>query len=265
MSLLLAGLGIVLSFWLGMARRVFVTAAPGSVGVSPSRVAHLAAVSDRSWTRPRLLRGPFRMATVCALLTWGVAVGIRAIQSQPGIPPAQTIAAPTSATGAEFYLRRGEDSASSHEYDRAITDYTAAIELKPAYAEAYNDRGFARYLKGDFDRAIADYTRAIELRPDYAQAYNSRGVIYMGGGYGRAKAVADFDRAIALKPDFWYAHINRANARMLRHPWLALSDFHRAGMYPERRVAMFGGALLAVGAAIVVARRKRGRVASGSV
>jgi hypothetical protein len=46
----------------------------------------------------------------------------------------------------------------------------------------------------------------------------------------------DFDRAIELKPDFRYAYINRANARLLRHPLLALQDFHRAGMRPERTV-----------------------------
>ncbi len=49
----------------------------------------------------------------------------------------------------------------------------------------------------------------------------------MQGGYGAAKSVPDFDRAIALKPDFRYAYINRANARFMRHPWLAIADFHQ--------------------------------------
>jgi tetratricopeptide (TPR) repeat protein len=99
-------------------------------------------------------------------------------------------------------------------------------------------RGYAHYLKGDAERAIADYTRAIELRPNYPNAYNSCGVAYMAHGYGAARSVPDFDRAIALKPDFRYAYINRANARLTSHPWLALQDFHRAGMYPERKVAI---------------------------
>ena len=147
----------------------------------------------------------------------------------------------------------------------AIADYNTAIQLKPDYAEAYNNRGFAYYLKGDAERAIADYTRAIALRPNYPKAYNSRGVVYMAHGYGRAKAVADFDRAIALKPDFRYAYINRANARLLRHPWLVLDDFHRAGMYPERRVAMLGGAILAAVAGITLVRRVRVRRGRDSV
>ena len=188
----------------------------------------------------------------------------RADQFQSSVPAHQRIAVPDSAQSAEFYLKRGEDFSGAHQYDRAIADYTTAIQLKPDYAEAYNDRGFAYYLKGDAERAIADYTRAIELRPNYPKAYNSRGVAYMAHGYGAAKSVPDFDRAIALKPDFRYAYINRANARLASHPWLALQDFHRAGMYPERTVAMLGGAVLVMIVGIAWIRRRRFPRASGA-
>ena len=201
----------------------------------------------------------FRLVAAAALLAWAVPAGTLAAQSHTAVRSRQTIAPPTASSDAAFYLRRGEDFSSEHDDDRAIADYSSAIRLKPDYAEAYNDRGFAYYLKGDAERAIADYTRAIALRPDYPKAYNSRGVVYMAHGYERAKAVADFDRAIGLKPDFRYAYINRANARLLRHPWLALDDFHRAGMHPERLVAVFGGAILAAVAGIVLVRRVRVR------
>jgi hypothetical protein len=52
-------------------------------------------------------------------------------------------------------------------------------------------------------------------------------------------------------------YLNRANATLFRHPSLALGDFHRAGMYPERLAAMLGGAALSVVAGIALARRKR--------
>ena len=182
-----------------------------------------------------------------------------AVQSTASTQLAQASAAPQSVDEPEFYLKRGETLSSSHEYDRAIADYTTAIHLKPDYAEAYNDRGFAYYLKGDGERAIADFTRAIELRPNYPKAYNSRGVAYMSHGYGAAKSVPDFDRAIALKPDFRYAYINRANARLLSHPSLALQDFHRAGMYPERTVAKVGLTILALIIGIAWIRRMRAR------
>ena len=167
-------------------------------------------------------------------------------------------------SGAEFFLKRGEFFSAARAYNAAIEEYSAAIELKPDYAAAYNNRGFAYYLKGDAERAIADYTRAIELRPNYPKAYNSRGVAYMSGGYGAAKSVRDFDRAIELKPDFRYAYINRANARLTSHPWLALQDFHRAGMYPERTVAALGGGgVMIIILGIAWIRRVRVRKASG--
>ena len=197
--------------------------------------------------------------TLLVAAAFGIIV---AFQSQTVPPRSQTIAPPGSTAGAEFFLKRGEDFSGTHEYDRAIADYTTAIQLKPDYAEAYNDRGFAYYLKGDGERAIADYTRAIELRPNYPTAYNSRGVAYMSHGYGAAKSVPDFDRAIALQPDFRYAYINRANARLASHPWLALQDFHRAGMHPERTFAIVVGAVSMMIVGIVWIRRRR-RGASG--
>ena len=242
--LLVAALGIIVWRWLRVPRPVFV--APAFVGAS---------VCDRSVRRPT--SGRLRIAIASAVLACGLAAGTLAIQSHTGGSSAQVIAAPGSEAGAAFYLKRGEDFSGAKQYDRAIADYTTAIQLKPDYAEAYNDRGFAYYLKGDAERAIADYTRAIALRPNYPMAYNSRGVVYMSHGYGAAKSVPDFDRAIALKPDFRYAYINRANARLFSHPWLALQDFHRAGMYPERTVAMLGGAVLVMMAGIVWIRRRR--------
>jgi len=198
------------------------------------------------------------IGAVLGILVWLLSLSVVAAQSG-------SVAVTGSLTDAEAYLKRGEAAADAHQYDQAIADYTLAIRLKPDYAEAYNDRGFAYYLKGDGERAIADYTRAIELRPNYPKAYNSRGVAYMSHGYGAAKSVPDFDRAIALKPDFRYAYINRANARLSSHPWLALQDFHRAGMYPELTVAMLGGAILLTVAGIFVVWRARIRGARRSV
>ena len=42
-------------------------------------------------------------------------------------------------------------------------------------AESYNNRGNAWYQKGDYDRAIANYSNAIEINPSFAVAYGNRG------------------------------------------------------------------------------------------
>jgi tetratricopeptide (TPR) repeat protein len=49
------------------------------------------------------------------------------------------------------------------EIDKAIADYTHAIELNPRYAAAYNSRSKAFAAKGELDRADADHKKAVEI------------------------------------------------------------------------------------------------------
>ena len=101
--------------------------------------------------------------------------------------------------------------------------------------------------------------------PPAAVAGSGRAFLTDGShGYGAAKSVPDFDRAIELKPDFRYAYINRANARLVSHPWLALQDFHHVGMYPERTAAKIGGVIFVMIVGISWIRRRRVRDVSGA-
>ena len=66
-------------------------------------------------------------------------------------------------TLAVAYHRRGIAYAAKRDFDRAIADYTKAIEIDPEHVGAYNDRGLAYTNKSDYQRAIADVTKAVEL------------------------------------------------------------------------------------------------------
>jgi tetratricopeptide (TPR) repeat protein len=57
------------------------------------------------------------------------------------------------------------------QYDKAISDYTKAIELNPKHADTYYSRGLAYNKMGQYDKAISDYTKAIELNPKHAGAH----------------------------------------------------------------------------------------------
>ncbi len=62
---------------------------------------------------------------------------------------------------------------------------------------AYFNRGNAYDDLGQYQRAIQDYTRAIQLDPDLAQAYYNRGIVYYNlGEYQRA--IQDYDKACSL-------------------------------------------------------------------
>ena len=67
-------------------------------------------------------------------------------------------------------------------------------------AIAYSERGTAYDDKGDRDRAIADYSNAIQIKPDYDIAYYNRGNAYRDQG-DLDRAIADYSEAIRIKPD----------------------------------------------------------------
>src|SRR5690348_6049483 len=56
------------------------------------------------------------------------------------------------------------------------------IQRDPHDAAAYYNRAVAYGLTGDLDRAIADYTKAIEIKPNNATAYENRGRAYASKG-----------------------------------------------------------------------------------
>jgi tetratricopeptide (TPR) repeat protein len=112
--------------------------------------------------------------------------------------------------GAAFY-NRGIEWGDRRDFDRAISDYSEAVRLKPNYPEAFNNRGEAYRNKGDFDRALADYNEALRLNPGYWIAYSNRGIVWRTrGDYDRA--IADYNEAIRLNPQYAIAYNNRGIA-----------------------------------------------------
>jgi tetratricopeptide (TPR) repeat protein len=69
------------------------------------------------------------------------------------------------ALGALYYIR-GNRWLDMVEYDRAIADYTQAIQLgSPQDADAFNNRGVALLKKGEKGRAADDFKEAARLDP----------------------------------------------------------------------------------------------------
>lgn len=96
-----------------------------------------------------------------------------------------------------FYNRGLNDLASfggNVNYDRAIANFTKAIELYPDFASALHSRANAYYEIADYTRAIADYTQTIKLNPDSSYSYWGRGAAY--GKIGNRER-ADDDYAMA--------------------------------------------------------------------
>lgn len=88
------------------------------------------------------------------------------------------------------------------EYDAALADFEAALELISDFPEAYINRGNAYFYTGQVERAIADYNRAIARRSAKRHtAYFNRGLANESRKQLDA-AFEDFVRANELKPDW---------------------------------------------------------------
>ena len=152
------------------------------------------------------------------------------------------------------FFKRGEIYIDQSEFDKAISDFTNAIELQPNthndlflffydkkrggfYKRVklkskyflYQKRGIAHHGKRDYDAAISDFTKAIELNPKDDESFYLRGKSYISKG-DNYLSIADFTRAIDLKPEQSYLllTIRGATYSNLNDLDRAVADFTKA-------------------------------------
>ena len=99
---------------------------------------------------------------------------------------------------AHFY--RGVAYNHTNEHDKAITDLSEAVKLRPKFSRAWYQRGNAYSDKSMFDLAIGDYDHVIALKPKYARAFTNRCRARAMTGKELDKALSDCNQALTLKP-----------------------------------------------------------------
>jgi Tfp pilus assembly protein PilF len=113
---------------------------------------------------------------------------------------------------ADAFCNRGNARFDKGDLDGALQDYNEALKLEPDYADVFNNRGNARRAKGDLEGALQDCSEAIRLKPDHAMAFYNRAIARRAKG-DLEGALRDYSEAIRLKPDDADAFCNRGNAR----------------------------------------------------
>jgi len=114
---------------------------------------------------------------------------------------------------AELYVWRGNAWYNKTDYNKAITDYTNAIEINSDYELAFYNRGLAYVAIKEYDKAIVDYSIIIKLDSDYKDIYyNDRGIAWKAKKEYN-KAIADYTKAIEINPEFANAYYNRGLAK----------------------------------------------------
>jgi len=125
------------------------------------------------------------------------------------------------------HLNRGYEYRLKKEFEKAITDYSKAISLKPDFAKAYHNRGTAYFYTNRDSLAILDFNKAISYDPTYAETWGNRGSAKARSGHYQA-ALEDFNKAIQLDPAFPDNYSNRGlTYEMLGNYEAAIADYYQ--------------------------------------
>jgi tetratricopeptide (TPR) repeat protein len=110
----------------------------------------------------------------------------------------------------DIHFEEGNILLDEKNYDEAILEFNEAINLDPDFALAYNCRGSAYSSKEDSDKAIADFTKAIELGLEsYAFIYYFRaGEYFKIGQY--EEAILDYSKSIEIDPNYKGSYLFRS-------------------------------------------------------
>jgi tetratricopeptide (TPR) repeat protein len=138
---------------------------------------------------------------------------------------------PKSATA---NYNRGRDYGFTRDRDKAIRDYTTTIQLDPKYLRAYVNRANEYSQKREYKLAFRDATMAIQLNPKHANAYHNRGAYYGETG-DFDKSIADFSEAIRFNPRSATTFYGRALAyEDLEKFDKAIADYDRVVRIPPK-------------------------------
>jgi tetratricopeptide (TPR) repeat protein len=127
-------------------------------------------------------------------------------------------------------VQQGDALIKQGNYDEAIEEYTAAIELDPDLATAYLGRGQAYFPQGRSLMAVSDYSRAIELDPDYTAAYYGRGWAQLDNRAWEG-AVSDFSKVIELEPNQARAYNGRGWGYVNKAKWVFEGIYGYGGLF----------------------------------
>lgn len=110
------------------------------------------------------------LTTGVVLLFWGTEAFAAGSSSRP---------AEDTSPGVSQY-NSGVKLMQKGKYENAAKKFEAALKKNPGMAEAHNNLGYSLRKQGsdNYERALSHYNRAIELKSDLAEAYMYRGVLH---------------------------------------------------------------------------------------
>jgi tetratricopeptide (TPR) repeat protein len=155
--------------------------------------------------------------------------------------------AAAGAMGPKEYWQKGLEYAGNRLYIDAIQNYSRAIQLNKGeipiadIAQVFNSRGLAYQGLNQADKAIDDFSNAIELDAKKPEFFLNRANVFLSRKqYGRARD--DFSAAIVLDRQNAAAYAGRAKANLDDRAYkLAVADYQKLLELDPRNVnALYG-------------------------
>jgi tetratricopeptide (TPR) repeat protein len=106
----------------------------------------------------------------------------------------------TNKDRAATFVNRGIVRAFRDDFEGALADYDRALQIKPAFAEAYANRGNVFIRLERYDDALEQINKALKLKLQHPErVYYNRSIIYELKGKTR-EAYEDLKKAAELAP-----------------------------------------------------------------
>lgn len=134
----------------------------------------------------------------------------------------------TAGRGSQDFFSRGLNNSKAKKYQKAIKEFSKAIELDPSFIDAYLKRCEMRYKLGDNQGVLDDCYRIIQISPSVPKAYYYQGRARFSLGYSQA-AVDSHSEAIRQDKDYAQAYYYRGIAYQdIKDNSLAIEDWNIA-------------------------------------
>ncbi len=115
---------------------------------------------------------------------------------------------------AEVHLRKGQLALLRNQSFEAVSGFSAVVQLRPLFSEAWALLGNAHRLGGDLGNASSDYQKALEVKPDNIMAL--RGMFYLNDSWQQYPKALDYLRlCIRCDPrndELFYTYLNYLSA-----------------------------------------------------
>jgi tetratricopeptide (TPR) repeat protein len=94
---------------------------------------------------------------------------------------------------------RGTKALNRRDFEHALTHFNRAVDLDPAFAEAYNQRAIVHYLLERYEDSVEDCRRAVSRMPCHFGAWAGMGHCYAHLGRND-EAIRSYEKALEINP-----------------------------------------------------------------